>query len=74
MLNRHAAFFKHAALLNLKQAALLKIMLRVLVLIMQYALHAYIHFPHIFLLTRNNQKHQVFLKQRRFVTYSFHYL
>ena len=48
---------RHAALLNLKQAALLKIMRRVLVLIMQHALHAYIHFPHIFLLTRNNQKH-----------------
>ena len=48
---------RHAALLNLKQAALLEIMLRVLVLIMQHALHAYIHFPHIFLLTRNNKKH-----------------
>ena len=32
-----------AALLQLKQAVLLKIMLRVLVLIMQLALHAYIH-------------------------------
>ena len=31
VLNRQAALFKHAALLNLKQAALLKIMLRVLV-------------------------------------------
>ena len=48
VLNRHSALLKHAALLNLKQAALLKIMLRVLVLIMQHALHAYIHFPHIF--------------------------
>ena len=58
VLNRHAALLKHAALLNLKQAALLKIMLRVLVLIMQHALHACIHFPHIFLMTRNNQKHR----------------
>ena len=49
VLNRHAVLLKHAALLNLKQAALLKIMLRVLVLIMQHALHVYIHFPHIFL-------------------------
>ena len=57
VLNRHAALLKHAALLNLKQAALLEIMLRVLVLMMQHALQAYIHFPHIFLLTRNNQKH-----------------
>ena len=59
VLNRHAALLKHAALLNLKQAALLEIMLRVLVLIMQHALHAYIHFPTFFLLTRNknNQKH-----------------
>ena len=48
VLNRHASLLKHAALLNLKQAALLKIMLRVLVLIMQHALHAYIHFLHIF--------------------------
>ena len=31
---------RHAALLNLKQAALLKIMLCVLVFIMQHALHA----------------------------------
>ena len=46
---------KHAASLNLEQAALLKIMLRVLVLIMQHALHAYIHFPHTFLLTRNSK-------------------
>ena len=37
VLNRHAALLKHAALLNLKQAALLRIMLRVLVLIMQHA-------------------------------------
>ena len=57
VLNRHAALLKQAALLNLKQAALLEIMLRVLLLIMQHALHACIHFPHIFLLTRNNQKH-----------------
>ena len=48
VLNRHAVLLKHAALLNLKQAALSEIMLRVLVLIMQHALHAYIHFPHIF--------------------------
>ena len=51
------SIIEHAALLNLKQAALLEIMLRVLVLIMQHALHAYILFPHIFLLARNNQKH-----------------
>ena len=49
VLNRHAALLKHAALLILKQAALLKIMQSVLVLVMQHALHAYIHFPHIFL-------------------------
>ena len=48
VLNRHAALLKPSGLLNLKQAALLNIMLRVLVLIMQHALHAYIHFPHIF--------------------------
>ena len=48
VLNRQAALLKRAALLNLKQAAILEIMLRVLVLIMQHALHAYIHFPHIF--------------------------
>ena len=34
-------------IIHLKQAALLEIMLRVLVLIMQHALHAYTHFPHI---------------------------
>ena len=34
---------RHAPLLNLKQASLLKTMLRVLVLIMHHALHAYIH-------------------------------
>ena len=33
---------------NLTRAALLKIMLRVLVLIKQHTLHAYIHFPHRF--------------------------
>ena len=43
VLNRHAALLKHAALLNLKHAALF--------LIMQHALHAYIHFPHIFFFT-----------------------
>ena len=48
VLNRQAALLKHTALLNLKQAALLEIMLRVLLLIMQHALHIYIHFPHIF--------------------------
>ena len=37
VLNRHAALLKHAVLSNLKQAALLKTMLHVLVLIMQRA-------------------------------------
>ena len=53
MLNRHVAILKHAIL---KQAKLLNIMLRVLVLLMQHDLHAAIHFPLIFFfLTRNNQ-------------------
>ena len=56
VLNRHAALLKHVVLLSLKQAPLLKILLRVLVLIMHYALHAYIHFRYIFLMTQNSQK------------------